>query len=100
MDAAGLIAYLRKPAQSSLAGTHEFYQICPEDWSAQDFSTDPDGVVQNHIRDNYEWSFQKLAVSKWNRAPGLQADFFAFMEKVYQKRLVMAGERWSEVFDQ
>jgi len=98
-DAASLLAYLRKPPTSSLSGTHPFYEVCPEDWSAPDFASDFDEVLQNHARDKYEWAFQKLAISKWNKAPGLQADFFPLMEKAYQARLVAAGDRWSEVFD-
>lgn len=100
LDAAGLLSYIRKPAISTLSKSNEIYKVCPEDWTAADFTNDAEKIVHDHTIDKYEWRFQAQVIEKWNESPRTKAEFFPLMKRLYKARTLATGERWSELFEE
>lgn len=80
------LGFISTPRPIDLADKHPIYQLCPEKWTAEAFSTDPTTVLHNLAVNRFEMEFYNRAISEFNKGGHKVAEFFPFMARLYENR--------------
>lgn len=86
------LGYVSTPRPIDLADKNPVYQLCPEKWTATDFSADPTAAVHNLAIHRYEQDFYNQAIAEFNKKPRTLAEFFPFLARIYENRFRTAPE--------
>lgn len=73
----------------NLLSSHDVYNLCPRKITRDDIENSHDEIMKNLILRKYEVDFFKNLADYWNRNPGTTVEFFRFLEKVYDNRVVV-----------
>ena len=80
------LGFITTPRPIDLSDKNPMYQLCPEKWTAESFSTDHTTVLHNLVINQFENDFYNQAVAEFNRKSRTARDFFPFMADVYKNR--------------
>lgn len=84
------VGLITTPPPVDIAAKHEVHKICPEEWTVQNFGTEPTTVLHNLAISRYEREFYNQAVTEFNEGEHCVAEFFPFMARVYEQRFRQA----------
>lgn len=80
------LGFISTPRPIEMAENNAMYQLCPEKWTADQFSTDATGVLHNLAIHRYEQDFYNQAIVEFNKKPHRLADFFPYLTRIYENR--------------
>jgi len=86
------MGFIATPKPVEAREKHEIYTLCPEKWSAAQFSTDHTTVLHNLVIDKFENEFYNQAVRYFNETPRPFEEFLPMMARLYRNRFQTAPE--------
>lgn len=80
------VGFIATPRPIDLESKNEIYKLCPEQWTAEQFSTDATTVLHNLAINRFELDFYNQAVAEFNKKPRAVKEFFPFLASAYENR--------------
>jgi Fe-S-cluster containining protein len=88
----GTLGFVSDPAPIKATVPHAMFTLCPEKWTPQAFSPEPDRALHTLVLNKYEIDFQNALIREWNKNLRPLKEFFPYAAQCYANRFRIAPQ--------